>query len=930
MPSDQPAEPAGKSGDSAGARPGLLTEQSLLYGLLALQIQYIDQRTFVAVIRAWIADRSRPIRDLLKERVGISESRLTLLDGFLKEYLREHGDDLEESLASVSTRGSVLPELEQVDDPDLRASLERIASTRCAWPPADEDHTETFAGGQTRSGTCRYRVVGDHKQGGLGAIYLAHDKELNRLVALKEIKPPYSDQPEYRARFVREAEITGRLQHPGVIPVYGLGAYDDGRPYYAMRFIPKGDLKGAVAQHHAERAARERSTGEITVAFRELLAQFVLVCKAIAYAHSRGVIHRDLKPANILVGGYGETFVVDWGLAKPLGRRGEPRDSAEDTLRPSAGADSAASQVGLAIGTPEYMSPEQANGDPEHHTTLTDIFCLGSTLYYILTGRAPFMGPEKLENAKRGEFTRPRKIQPGTPPALEAICLKAMARDSAERYPSALALADDINRWLADEPVSVYSDPVSKRLFRWVRRHKTTVAAAAVLVVAGVIGLVVDDIRVGREKVHTENALELAKKERAAAELARQQAEQNFSQARRAVDALYQEAASHLAFMAGAEKYRLRLADGFLKDYDRFLERSPRDPQVRADAAAAYREAANLGRLLGDVEKPLARYRRALELLDGLATEFGGESKYRLNRALAEVDLGEFFRMNGRFSDAEEQYRKGLDSAVVPDAKPAQKVLAARVRAMALLNLSVTQNEVGTHDKARQSCQEALDLLRPLTEATPSQPVDSYMVTSALITLGDANRDGGDPRAGERALDEAIRLARSKSDEQDPNYRHLLGSALINLARCFESDPSRRTQAVENFSTGTTLLAELVKQSPNVTTYRRDLATGYCGLGGLLQASGNHEQATKYCDSALQFTDLLLKDHDLPGLHSLMGRTLANVGRIARDQKRYSDARRLLGQAIDEYEKALRSLPGRRIDRAAVDSLKSERDAIPP
>ena len=148
---------------------------------------------------------------------------------------------------------------------------------------------------------------------------MAHDQELRREVALKQIQAGHADDPESRARFVREAEITGRLEHPGIVPVYGLGRYADGRPYYAMRFIKGKTLKEAIQQFH-EAEVPGRDPGERILALRKLLRQFLDVCNAVAYAHSRGVLHRDLKPANIMLGPYGETLVVDWGLAKPVDR----------------------------------------------------------------------------------------------------------------------------------------------------------------------------------------------------------------------------------------------------------------------------------------------------------------------------------------------------------------------------------------------------------------------------------------------------------------------------------------------------------------------------------------------------------------------------------------------------------------------------------
>jgi formylglycine-generating enzyme required for sulfatase activity/tRNA A-37 threonylcarbamoyl transferase component Bud32 len=327
----------------------------------------------------------------------------------------------------------------------------------------------------------RFRILRPHAQGGLGQVYVARDEELMREVALKQIHDRHADDPRSRARFVLEAEITGRLEHPGVIPVYGLGADHDGRPFYAMRFIRGDSLKEAIARFHAADAPA-RDPGERTLALRGLLGRFVAVCDAVAYAHSRGVIHRDLKPSNVMLGGYGETLVVDWGLAKAVGRPELVDHPGETTLRPESAGSGEPTRSGSAVGTPGYMSPEQAAGDLDRVGPASDVYSLGATLYHLLTGRAPFTGEDLdqiLWAVQRGEFPRPRAVAAGVPRALEAVCLKAMAPRPGDRYPSPRALADDVEHWLAGEPVSAWRESWAMRARRWVGRHGALVAALA-------------------------------------------------------------------------------------------------------------------------------------------------------------------------------------------------------------------------------------------------------------------------------------------------------------------------------------------------------------------------------------------------------------------------------------------------------------------
>ncbi|MBC7855544.1 MAG: serine/threonine protein kinase, partial [Pirellulaceae bacterium] len=321
----------------------------------------------------------------------------------------------------------------------------------------------------------RFRVLRPHAKGGLGEVFVAQDLELHREVALKEIQARFADQPESRSRFVLEAEITGGLEHPGIVPVYGLGQYADGRPFYAMRFIRGDSLKEAIAFFH-KADIPGRDPGERTLELRKLLGRFIDVCEAIEFAHSRGILHRDLKPGNVMLGKYGETLVVDWGLAKTVGRGERTADTGETTLRPTSGDSVDPTIIGKAVGTPAYMSPEQAAGRLDELGPASDVYSLGATLYCLLTGQPPFSGNDQgeiLRRVQRGNFLPPREVKPQVSPPLQAICLRAMALQLSDRYLSPQMLARDIEHWLADEPVVCYPEPPRVRARRWVKRHPT-------------------------------------------------------------------------------------------------------------------------------------------------------------------------------------------------------------------------------------------------------------------------------------------------------------------------------------------------------------------------------------------------------------------------------------------------------------------------
>jgi tetratricopeptide (TPR) repeat protein len=336
----------------------------------------------------------------------------------------------------------------------------------------------------------RLRRLGE---GGLGEVYEARDEELGRTVALKEIRRLRAHDRLAQWQFVREAQVTGKLEHPGIIPVYGLGRYPDGRPFYAMRLILGPTLMDASNRFHAD-PRLEDDPGARSLELRKLLRHFLDVCNAIDYAHGRGVLHLDLKPDNVMLGRYGETQVVDWGLARSptaAGTAGVPRPGVRGAL--------------------PFLSPEQARGDPAAIGPASDIFGLGATLYYLLTGRAPYrleepqpgertgIDAQLLRQVQEGRFPPPRAVAPTVPPALNAICLKAMRLRAGDRYPSPGALAGDVERWLADEPVSAYRDPWRTRAARWARRNKPTAAASIILLVVAVAALALGTFLIWRE-----------------------------------------------------------------------------------------------------------------------------------------------------------------------------------------------------------------------------------------------------------------------------------------------------------------------------------------------------------------------------------------------------------------------------------------------
>jgi PAS domain S-box-containing protein len=413
------------------------TDRNLLFGVLALQADLIDCRQFIDACLLWTSRKDVPLADLLVERGWILPDDRAHVDYLLGRKLQKHGGDPTLSLAAVPD--DVKRSLAAMEDEDIQRSL--------AGLPAPKAVTAQGATVEDASGRReRYARIRLHATGGIGRVWLARDGDLGRDVALKELRPEQAGEAALGARFLQEARITGQLEHPGVVPVYDLARRrDDGQPFYTMRFVNGRTLSEAARAYHDKRRAGQADA----LGLPALLNAFVTVCNTVAYAHSRGVIHRDLKGQNVILGDFGEVVVLDWGLAKRVGRPEGDAGGAPGAEDPG-GKDSGQTVQGQALGTPAYMAPEQAAGRLDLIDHRTDVYGLGAVLYEILTGQPPFSGPGTaaiLRKVQEEEPTPPRRFWPEVPPALEALCLRALAKRPVDRPAAAADLAHEVQGW---------------------------------------------------------------------------------------------------------------------------------------------------------------------------------------------------------------------------------------------------------------------------------------------------------------------------------------------------------------------------------------------------------------------------------------------------------------------------------------------------
>ncbi len=385
-------------------------------------------------------------------------------------------------------------------------------STMIAPTATPDDHISEEAGHEISASfpiadRGRYDVKREHARGGLGRILHAHDKRLNRAVAIKEL---LRSGEGAEARFLREAVVTARLEHPSIVPVHDMGRWSSGAPFYAMKMVSGSSL---------EQRLKDSSTIERRLA---LLPNLVAVADAMAYAHSKGVIHRDLKPSNVVVGEFGESIVIDWGLAKDA-------ELADELATLDPGLQAVAEGltiVGAVMGTPAYMPPEQAEGKQVDERA--DVYALGAMLYHLLCGRAPYEGEQSKDVLAQVTSGPPTPLDAkllDAPVELVAICDKAMARDVSARYQSADRLVEDLKRFQTGQLVSAHAYSTWSHLRRWLARYRAPVGVAAVgLLVLVVIG-VISVRRIVAEKRTAEQQRTAAETQRAAAETQRAVAE---------------------------------------------------------------------------------------------------------------------------------------------------------------------------------------------------------------------------------------------------------------------------------------------------------------------------------------------------------------------------------------------------------------------
>jgi serine/threonine-protein kinase len=753
-------------------------------------------------------------------------------------------------------------------------------------------------------------------------------------VAFKEIQPQLAGDTHSRQRFVREARVTGRLEHPGIVPVYGLGCRPNGQPFYAMRFIQGDSLKEAALAFHVGRVV----PSERGATFRKLLRRFGDACNAVAFAHSKGVLHRDLKPANILLGPFGETLVVDWGLAKEVGDSADPTGAnGATTAFVSDGGDRTG--TGEAAGTPAYMSPEQAAGRWEEVGPSSDVYSLGATLYFLLTGKPAFGGDllDVLRQVQAGQFPRPREVRPAVSKALEAVCVKAMALRPADRYSTALALAEDVERWLADEPVTAHREPWTKRAARWARRHRTIVSSLAVLVVTGVTALAVSAVQISK---------------------ARDKAEFRFGQARAAVDDyLLQVEEDEALQTAPLQPYRQKLLQRALRYYQDFLSERADDPSLRGAYAQAHLREASIEHALGNRAAALAGYKRALPMYQQLASAHPESVVFAFELARGYHRMGRLFSSGIETrADALDAYRQALSvleplTRSHPEHTDSRRLLAKVYNSIGDWHKS--ENAV----RAAEYCHVALAQRQIVAAALPDVAGVMRELSESYANCGVLETEARDLKSALGSYDKAIGVLGSAEAApatarevlgQKAHYLHdlglvkrLLGSAdgaldsltaalsarerlvytlqpetFANLARTYndladlQRSLGKKEEARKLLLHAHELRTQLITFNPGNTRHIFEVVESCHNLGQLVSDLGDGPGALKYYELGRAYVESLPDDQRRTGdFANLDAWNHYAVGLLHRKQKKPAEALRAFQAAREIREELVRQQP---------------------
>jgi serine/threonine protein kinase/tetratricopeptide (TPR) repeat protein len=816
--------------------------RGLLFAIFAIHLDFITRDQLTAAIAEWIRQPSRPIAQILVDQKALDPRTREIVEDVVARHLEQHGGDAERSIANLGAKGLIPPELA----PALGGSMTSDAATSASAGVEGADASDPISLSDYAAGGTRYRVLRPQDRGGMGEVFVARDLELGREVLLKQLPERRADDPQFRAAFLKEIRAGAALEHPGIAPVYDVGQYPGGRLFEVMRLIPGGTFQRAIRDHHDSRGSLPEAARVLR--FRELLGHFVDACQAIEYAHSRGVLHRDIKPSNIMLGSFGETQVIDWGLARIVGHDlSDGRGSPAELISPEVvGEGSHPTEDGQFKGTPAYASPEQADGKLDLVDARSDVYSLGATLYCLLTDAAPFhvRSPLILDDVRKGRFPRPRLMNADVPPALESICLKAMAKAQGDRYQSPRDLATDVERWLADEPVLAHPDPFSVRLRRWGLRHRTAVAAAVALLLTSVVGLGIGYAAVKEQR-------DVARK--------------NATIAKDVVSEFLLDYANEvLPAIPESDKKRLELTGRAVAIGRRLVARFPEDPDLAKGLARAILEFANIRRSMNLPDDTESLYEEATRMYERLLQRYPTDNDLRTSLIVSRSYHSIFARVRGALPEAE---ALALKTVEIADGFPDSSAVG-KAGARAKWALADTLALAGRRDDALRWMEEACRSATDVAAGEGASVDDRSLATLINAEAARMFRGAGRNEAARSYSEAALTAAEALGDRPDaeglnrPMTQQVLAESLREWAIDRADDVS---ESLEALGRAITIVDELVDDHPDIVSYRSLLVGLLNDRGETLCRMNRFEPAAADAERAVREGENLIKSPDAAG-----------------------------------------------------------------
>jgi len=745
-----------------------------------------------------------------------------------------------------------------------------------------------------------YAILAELGRGGMGVVYLARQRGLNRVVALKMISVHRAaDHEEGLARFHAEAKAAAHLHHPNIVQIYDVGDWQ-GLPFFSMEYLEGGSLDRVLQR----RPQSPHSAAKLVAA----------LARAAHHAHVNGVIHRDIKPSNVLLALDGTPKISDFGLAKRLDETGSTK-------------------TGEIMGTPSYMAPEQAGVGTDPVGPATDVYSLGALLYEMLTGRPPFLGATSVETVllvRCQDPVPPRRLQPGTPRDLETICLKCLEKSPQRRYATALALAEDLDRFQAREPIQARPTSVGERAWKWAGRRPALAALAAVsclallalalLTIHHILSIEHERFMALTNQRTAEAAAQFARdayaeaeRERVKAEELRKVADANYQLARQAIDELIKTAREHPQMqLPESRELRKALTQTGMTYYEALSKQPPRDPALRSDQGRACWRLADFIADYGKKDDSIRFYEQALEIFTGLAKEDPASPQHRFNVVQTYVNIGYMHFECGRPKQAGPYFklaRERLDELLSIDRQnPDYLHVFAKIQS----NEGAVAVQLGELDRADEHLTAAVKLDRLLVSRYPRE--NRYVVKLAidLNELGVFFRARGSLAEAEAAHREAYALYSdlAASSPTHFTYRQALARGHGYLGFLYRKRGLLALAEKEHWQ-AINIMDALNQESPLAISPKSDLGMTYNDLGSIYQDRGEHALAASLYQRAAEFqSELVSRDPGNLQFRVSFAGSECNLAHALVDDGQADRALEHYGLAASTLEEVLRIEPG--------------------